>query len=514
MKLHRNQIISICLAFPLLLLTAGCGSKAGSSYPSVSDLDKAEKVTLKIAIPYETNKALNTVANAFMAAYPNVTVELPYIEDYDTNAVQLFKENQLDMILQKDVFFQEENGKTTDDYFYNFAADSELLFSDTTPDITNNYRHIRTAADGTEITYQYSYPIGGETRGVFVNKTLLDQYDLSVPTNYSELLACCKVLKEQGLIPIQGGGDTAAYGLGLAPAANSVTHDTAALEEMRSVAPGVSRRFQDVLDKLHTLATKRYFDYKATEEAGYFLLTNELGQAESFLGLQTDPQTFELIKPENNYGYAAFLPYLSSTETVIQSLIEEYGLDTELTFICSPLNDAGSNSPVYITPYYGICANKNSRYLDWSREFVNFLFQEEQNKRYAEAASIIPNTLDAIQHTADQYHVDAKTDITMCGQIRFSDEYNGFTPLAYALKETLKSSAKKYMVDLDRDANGNPRYQLDEQGREYLYMGNGETTVYRSYVGEEDPMTPGFAFCTLDYYLDLLENKFADYRME
>ena len=323
-------------------------------------------------------------------------------------------------------------------------------------------------------------------------------------------------MKENGLIAIQGGGDTAAYGLGIAPAANKVVHEPEALEQMREAKKGVSAEFEDVLDKIYTLATNRYFDYKAVEEMGYFLSTNELGQAESFLGLLRDETTLEMNKPENNYGYVAFLPYLSSTKTVIQSLIEEYGLETDVEFICSPLNEEGTNSPVYITPYYGVCINKKSEQLDWVREFVNFLFQEDTNKVYAQEASIIPNTTDALQYVSDQYHVDVDVDkdITLCGQIRFSDTYNGFAPLSIVLKNILKCSAQKYMVDLNLDENGAIQYETDEEGQNYLYKGNGEEIVYKEYVGAEDRSMPGYAFCNREYFLNLLEDEFAKYRVE
>jgi len=322
-------------------------------------------------------------------------------------------------------------------------------------------------------------------------------------------------LKKEGLIPIQGGGDTAAYGLGLAPAANAVVHDEAALTQMKEATPGVSKEFEDTLRKIYTLATMRYFDYKAVEETGFFKSTNELGQAESFLGIARDEETFETILPENNYGYVAFLPYISSAETMIQSLIDEYGLDTEVAFICSPLNEEGANSPVYITPYYGICANKNSENLIWIREFINFLFQEKMNKTYASDAFIIPNTTDALQSVADTYDVDVDTDVTLCGQIRFSDEYNGFTPLADGLKNVMKCSAQKYMLNLNKDEAGNIQYETDESGKEYLYMGNEkEAMVYKEYVGEEDLAMPGYAFCTLEYYLNGLEEQFVKYRVE
>ena len=482
-------------------------------------------MTLSIAIPYETNKALNTVSNAFMTKYPNVSVHLQYVEDYDTNAVQLFKDNKLDMILQKGIFNNEytvtdpetkeklPTGTWPEDYFYNFAADTEIDFSGTSSDITDNYRHSGVDRSGNEIDYIYSYPLGGETRGVFVNKTLLAAYGLTVPAHYAALLDCCETLKAAGLIPIQGGVSTAAYSLGLAPAVNPVVHDESALAKMAAAEEGVSALFADTMQKFYTLATSRYFDYKSVEESGGFQQTNELGQAQGFLGLKTDETTFEVIKPENNVGYVAFMPYISSIGTVISSLIDEYQLDTEFEFICSPLNDEGVASPAYVTPYYGICANKNSAHLVWVREFVNFLFQHDNITAYAEEAGIIPNTADALEFAAAKYGLNAETDIALCGQILFSDDYNGFEPLSASLLTTLKCNAQKYMVDLHLDAEGNPGYETDADGRKFLYLGNGETMVYQEDIGEADPAKPGCAFCTLSYYLDNMENAFSSYRV-
>lgn len=518
--------VSLLLALTLISMTLsfiGCSSK--DKYKSISGLNKDEKATVKIAIPQETNKALNNISNEFMKLYPNVNIQIQYVEDYDKNAVQMFKENKLDIILQKDIVYSEEKivdddtgeetltGKTTDDYFYNFAADNEIDFSDTTSDITDNYNHIRIGDDGEEISYTYCYALGGETRGVFVNKTFLNEYGLSVPTNFTEFLSCCESLKKEGYVPIQGGGDTAAYGLGLAPAANAITHNETALSEMKAANPGVSEYFKDTLEKLYTLATNRYFDYKAVEQTGFYTKTNELGQVQSFLGLTADETTLEITKPENGYGNVAFMPYLSSTSTLIQSLIDEYDLTTEFEFICSPLNDEGEKSSVYVTPYYGICLNKNSENLMWLREFVNFVFHEQNNKTYASDAEIIPNTKDAMQYISDTYNVDIEKNVTLCGQIRFSSDYNGYTPIADALKSTLKCSAQKYMINLNKDDNGNIGYLKDDNGKEYLMLGNDETMVYKEYVGDEDEAMPGYAFCTLDYYVNILEENFSKYRV-
>lgn len=519
-----KRFLALLLSVIFVFSVAGCKkTDETKEYKPISGLDTSKDVTLTIAIPYETNKALNTVSNAFMNKYPNVSVKLQYVEDFEKNTVELLKQNKVDMILQKDQKYTEytvkdeatgENvptGKTSDDYFYNFAADTEIDFSDTTPKITDNDRHTRIDENGKEITYIYTYPLGGETRGVFVNTTLLSAYGLSVPKNYNEFINCCEVLKEKGLIPVQGGGDTAAYSLGLAPCANPVVHDKAKLYKMANAEAGISREFASTIEKVYDIATNRYFDYKAVEETGFYTVTNELGQMQSFLGLKINDDTFEVTKPENNYGYVAFMPYISSSETVIQSLIDEYDLDTKFTFICSPLNEENTNRPAYITPYFGLCANKNSENLVWIREFVNFIFQKDNNTTFADEAAIIPNTSDALEYAAKKYGLDKDTDVTLCGQIRFSDSYNGFNPIANALKNTIKCSAQKYMINLNRDENGNIGYETDEEGRKFLYLGNGETKVYEEYVGKEDPKYPGYAFCTLDYFLDGLEAEFAKY---
>jgi ABC-type glycerol-3-phosphate transport system substrate-binding protein len=524
MCVQKKRIIPLLLALAVLsLLSMGCSGNK-DSYSPVSGLDGQRQVTLRIAIPYETNKALNVVSNAFMEKYQNVNIQLEYIENYDMNAVRLFKQNSLDIILQKDITHTEytvvdkatgekvPDGTSSDDYFYNFAADKEIDFSHTTVDITNNYRHIRTDADGKETVYQYCYPLGGEMRGIFVNLTLLDSLGLSVPTNYAELVRCCEVLKQAGYVAVQGTVSALAYGLGIAQAANTVVHDAEALEKMSRAEEGVSLCFEDTLSKVYRLAVNRYCDYKAIEGTGYFMDGSELGQARGFLGLSYDPRTFETVRPANNSGYVAFFPYLSSTETIIRGLIEENGLDTNFKFICSPLNDEDANSPVYITPYYGVCANKNSENIVWIREFINFLFQEDNIKTYARNASIIPNSRDALQYVADNYGLNVDTDITLCGQIKFSSAYNGFTPLADGLVSVAKCNAQKYMVELCRDTDGAIRYKTDEAGREFLRLGDGKTVVYKEFVGAEDPAAPGFAFCTLEYYLDALDSVFARYR--
>ncbi len=349
-------------------------------------------------------------------------------------------------------------------------------------------------------------------RGVFVNVTMLNGLGLKIPENYDELIQCCKVIKQAGYVPIQGNISTLAYGLGISQAANSAVHNSEALTAMSTADEGVSKYFEDTINKLYTLAVNRYVDYKAIENTGAFVDVSEFGQARSFLGLTYDETTFETVIPSDKVGSVAFFPYISSTETVIRELIDKYELNTEVKFICTPLNDADSSSPAYITPYYGICANKNSANIEWVKRFVNFLFEEENITLYADNATIIPNSLAAVQYAANHYGLNQDKDITFCGQIRFSADYNGFTPLAAGILNVSKCNAEKYMIALKKDDDGNILYEKDENGQEILLMGNGKTAVSREFIGAEDPAMPGSAFCTQDYYMDFMENEFAKYR--
>ena len=84
-KISKPVAIMLMAILLIMSLMTGCGKQNG--YTPIAGLDKKEEITLRIAIPYETNKAMNTISNAFMDKYPNVNVQIQYIEDYDTNAV-------------------------------------------------------------------------------------------------------------------------------------------------------------------------------------------------------------------------------------------------------------------------------------------------------------------------------------------------------------------------------------------------------------------------------------------
>lgn len=518
------RVASLALLMVLILCTLGCKQKEVDSYTPVSGLDLETKVELTIAIPYETDKGLNAVANAFMDRYPNVTVRLEYVEDYSSNALNMIKGKQVDMILQRGLDYTSttvtdpvsgvEKTETSDDWYYDFLGDTEIDLSNTTEDVMGNYRLSQTLEDGTEINRLYAVPLGGEVRGMFVNVSLLKHYGLEIPTNFEEFENCCKVLRENGLIPIQANPSSAGTNMGLAQMVTPVVNDAAKLDLFRNADANVGDLFVPTLEKLYSLTVNRYYDYKTLEEMGGKMNASEYWEARSFLGLK-ETSDFGVVVPENGFGYCAFWPYLSSTASYVESLIEKYSLPTEFKFILSPMNDADENSKIYFTPYYGIVGSKQSANLIWIREFVNFLFKEENITLYAETDGIIPNISTAREYMAEKYSVDAATDCTICGQILFRPDYNGYTPVSSGIQSFVKCNAQKYMIDLDKDEAGNIGYQTDKNGT-FLYIvdGNKKTKIYEPYIGPEDPAKPGFAFVAFDYHLNAFNKGFDKYRSQ
>lgn len=525
-KIIRNvkqSLFFLTLTIVMLLSFAGCGK---SKYRAIKGLNTEEEVTIRIAIPTKTDVALNSLCNDFMKKYPNVTINLQYVENYTKNAETLFRNNEIDFFLQRGKNYAESKntdevtGETTvsssEDFYYNFYQDPDIDFSGTNPLLMGNYTHNRQDENGNEVTYLYSVPLGGETRGFFVNKAFLKSRNMEIPKNYTEFLDCCSKLLEAGFIPIQGNPSSASYAIGLPQIAREVVNDEEGYELLKSSGEGVSELFRDTMEKIYEITTKGYYEYKKMEEQGLYTTVTEEGLAMNFLGLTIDDD-FVVSKPENNIGTGAFFPYISSAGSVFRSLIKEYSLDSDIEFILTPLNDASENSSAYVTLYYGLCANKNSENLEWLREFVNFACFPENNEKYAKEAGIISNTKDAIKALAKQYGIN-ETDCIFCGRILFRDDYNAYTPISKGLISICKLNAGKYMVKLEKDENNQIVFKKDSEGREYLPLNNEklgtekETMIYREFVGEESERNPGLAYCTLEYYMDLMESNFEQYR--
>lgn len=188
---------------------------------------------------------------------------------------------------------------------------------------------------------------------------------------------------------------------------------------------------------LYDIVKNDYYNYKKMENEGFFTDTRDEALARYFLNILEKEKEYE---KKDDLGIVAFMPSTLSLNNTILKTKEDYQSKIEYEFILSPVSDNGGYA--YMSPSTGLAINKNTTNLDWTIEFYNFLFQEENNKLFADNYGITPNTKDAFKIISKQFAVPNK-NISHVGQVTFDFEF--YTPMAASLLEACKANNPKYM---------------------------------------------------------------------
>ena len=372
---------------------SGCDKEEDDGgYKKNKNLDTSESVTLKIVAGYDTWPEMDNVIVKFEENYRNCSVVYERIEDYKNNLpIRLESDEQkIDIFLTQNI----QKGNELENYAYNLIDEhgKEILdLSKANQGLVENFRY--TDAENT----QYAVPFGGELRGMYVNKTLLKKYNLEVPKNRSELLNCCKVLYDAGYIPFQSAPGNFAQQLLYPYICNSIVNG-GKYEEMyaaiENVDAGVSEYFRDTYAFLYEIVEKGYYDYKRAEEDAELGYTFDwsTGKARDFLNIkEVSDDTYE---KKDDIGKIAFLTDTQAFEPELKKVKSDYHSEIEYEFILSPVGEEGGYA--YLSPADGLAVNNKTDNLDWSLEFLNFLFTPEINKAFAAEAGKISNTTDAL----------------------------------------------------------------------------------------------------------------------
>lgn len=207
MKKFKSGIKAVALSVAALALAA-CGSQNTTSQTATkitTDVKEPTTITFWHAMNGPHEQALKKLTEDFTKANPNITVELQNQSSYKDlqaklNATYTSKSN-LPTITQ-----------AYPGWLYD-AAQAELLV-DLTPYITNDkigFKKEETPLDalmkGAQIEgKQYGVPFNKSTEVLFYNKTLLDQYDVKVPTTLEELKVAAKTIYEKSNGAVVGAG--------------------------------------------------------------------------------------------------------------------------------------------------------------------------------------------------------------------------------------------------------------------------------------------------------------------
>ena len=368
MKSNLCRLAAACCAAALAVtLLVGCqqsadgpaaasASTAGSASTAVQQgfapqLDTEKAVNLEVSGFFGNFEALDQVVNNFNAYYPNVTVS--YEQNSGSKMVEYLKNNPyVDIIM-------------TDDNNFRYSDWEDYYVLDQVADL--NAENIDFSAVQEDVLAECTFdgklarlPIGLNLSGIVVNKTLLANEGLAVPTNWNEFLEVCAALKAKGYTPIQG-AKTAVYsdliyGMGMA----EIGTDAALLDALNSGDDAAVDALETVYARLQTVLDEGY----------------------------TDPE-LNAEYPDDNYDGAILrffegdVPFwVCNTEKYSgmkkrESKSESYSANPfEYQFLYAPLGDDGAYA--FVDPWFAFSVNKNSDDYDYAIEFIRFLAQEEQ----------------------------------------------------------------------------------------------------------------------------------------
>lgn len=446
----KRMIAFICLCGMLVASLSGCSKQNEQTNPG---LDTTKEVTLVLSGGWVESPAFETMAQKFNEKYPNCTVVYEYLQNYDESLLTRLQnaEYGIDIFLTTNIQADSDNLPYALDLF---SVGDALDLSDVHEGLIKNFTYINT--DKNAAPQIYAIPIGAELRGVFVNKTLLAAYGLTVPEDRAQFFAACKTLSEAGYIPVQANpsfaGQQMMYPYVCNLIANADNYEET-YDMVNRCEPGVSELFREPCSVLYDLMQNNYYNYKYVEtELGAFTQTSSDAMAKDFLNIKAGADgSFEKV---DDQGTVAFMPSTMSLGQTIERIKRDYHSQIEYAFILAPVGDNGGFA--YMSPASGIAVNKNSENLDWAIEFMNFFFASENNKAFAEVFDIIPCTSDALEYITKRFDLPADR-VSQLGQVSF--DYKFYSLINNTLLSIIKGNNPKYM---DQDEAGNTKlFSLD-----------------------------------------------------
>ncbi|MDD3335920.1 MAG: extracellular solute-binding protein [Eubacteriales bacterium] len=417
----------LLLSIPFLMI--GCSQKQ-TGFIKNKALDTKENIVLVVAGSSASMPGIDLIAQGFHEVYPNCAVEYEYLQDYSNTLPKRIasEEDRIDLFVTGNILKDSPNREYAVDLLEHA---SEVPLTDTLPGLVNNYSFV----DDNGTTHLYAVPLGGEMRGLYVNKTLLSTLGLKVPQTRSELLAACQALLSAGYIPLEDNPSTFGHRLLFPYIANLAGRS---LDVVAACDENAAEVFREPLQFLYDLTSAGYYNYKVVEtETGRFIDISNEGMARSFLNITGSDGNYT---KKDDIGEVAFMPASDSIMNVIEKVKEDYHSTIEYEFIIAPVTEDGGYA--YISPNSGLAVSQHSLHTDWAFEFMRFFFTAENNKIYANAAHITPNTTDASEIINQKYSIPTE-NIGNPDNVNIGS-YNLYGLIVPSLVTTCKGNNPKY----------------------------------------------------------------------
>ncbi len=336
-KIALFSISTLCLS-GLVSCESGDDLKGGDD----------EKVTLTLSSWRTEDVAqMNRINALFTQEHPNISIRFESISpsDYDSATLSDFTNGDAaDIVLLRS--YDKSTVLFDRGYLYNLT--------DVIPNL-DAYNPTYVDAWSTFNGITYGVPSVGVTQGIYYNKAIFAQYNLTEPATWDELMTICETLRTAGITPFaQGGADTWTLyenvysGLGANFYGGELARQ-ALMEGTETVtAPGFVDAFV-MMDSLKTYFPDNFIDM------GYEDLRTKFAEGE----------------------YAMFIS--GSWEIAV---LDELGADTtKIGWFPAPVQNEGDRLQYCYHVDAGIGVNKDTKHLDAALEYIKWVSGTE----YAEA---------------------------------------------------------------------------------------------------------------------------------
>ena len=407
----KKILAMILCAVMVLGLCAGCGSTAATTEAAATEpqaesaetestaaaaaaaeegftprLDTDAEVTIHVVGGFDNFPSLVAVTENFAEYYPNVTIEYEKLDSYvDTLSMRLYNNDSADIYMCS----YTQSTATEGIMEYNADLADEALGFDLT------------ALDAGVLSSNMvgdtlpRLPIYSAASGLLVNKTLLAECGLEIPTTYGEFIECCKTLEEAGY------------------------HGLLCYYNLKDADGNLTE-----LDKLDKTLVKAFSKSPALVKAALenadgslsdAVNNGEEGSAEIYR------ESFELLADlaesgvvctdigaelGNSYGDAILrffegdVGFLAATTTTMSGTAKRESESEaftacpfEYSFIACPNSEEGAYT--YLDMAEGLALNKNSENFDYAAEFLRFYCTIDQLNISADKKGVLSPSSDA-----------------------------------------------------------------------------------------------------------------------
>lgn len=415
----KKKIASGLSAALLITSICGCNSSGMDSgniqeKEFVPSLDTSTKTTIEVKGSWSNFEALEAVAADFNEIYPDVTISYTRVDDYTNMLSTIVTGADKPELVMFDV-----NGyyKNKSEIVTNLVDLSDIGLN---TDVLDGNLNVCSSADGKFCALNW----GNKTTGFVVNKKLLSELGVEIPTTHEEFLNACSALKSKGYTEIVGCNDSIYK--------NILNNDTkyrihnldncdSVLNQLSNASDGCGKIFEKEFKQMFELVGNKYIDYNKKEEI------TDIYEA-SILYFFEGKTPFLCFDTE---GFSGMKKRESKSETFTANPFE-------YEFVSLPVEN---DVPVLsVTHLAGLAAVSGSKEEELAKEFLRFTCSKTEIEKMAEVKGVPSSTKDSKTDSRfEQYNeIEAvrKVNPVSSEKLALADEAFAYTLEKIATGET------------------------------------------------------------------------------